>query len=966
MNVTVAVRKLSDEYAPTGNKIVRNQNTPVSNDELKAAVTINNNGNSKVKSVTPVGTISTTNAGTSTIKATVTYLDDTTDPIDIPLEVKDVTAPTIQTPSDRQNWNLIALDRTLPSITVTSVDNNGGTGVKSTTVTGLPDFLVYDNATKAIKFKNGVQEVTKLPVGQDSKTYTVSIQVTDNANNPSQKRQVTITVKSMTTKYTATPDSQQQTVSYGDTPDAGTSINKRGLPIGTTYTWATTPNTVTGPGEKAGVVTVTYPDGSKDTVNVTVVVRKLSDEYTPSAREIQVDQHATVSNEQLKAAVTATTKNGSIIRNDRISKVEPKININTSRYGNQMIPVKITYIDGSEHDIYIPLTIRDVTPPVIQTPVERENWKMTALDKTIPLMKVIAEDNAGGSGIGTITISNLPSFLVYDNTSRTIVFKQGVKEVDRAPKDSEKIQYGVTVKVIDNAGNPTSRTINITIYSMKGWFNPKQIPQVVNNGQVPSVESSINKIGLPEGTRISWKTPPVVNAPGMTTGQAEVEYPDGSKDVVTVNITVRKISEEYTSTGTRIEVNQDEIVTPDMLKRAVNTVNAQGENGVSKISRVESKAPINTRVYGIKTIQAKVIYVDGSEQDITIGLKVKDITRPTIETPDEGKNWEITALDTVLPNMMVRSEDNTDGSGIRTTTVTGLPDYLEYDSITKTIKFKTGKHKVERLSKNTLSKEFILTIQAEDNAGNISTKNAKITVYSMSAKNNPVGKPQEVDNGHVPDPEASVNKTGLPEGTTVTWKTTPDVSTPGSHPGVALVHYPDGTEDEVEVPVVVRQSNKKGIPEVQPSIPEFSEGVNGDPEEQPELPEFGGGVNGEPEVQPALPEFSGGVNGEPEVQSALPEFSGGVNGESDAQPALPEFSGGVNGEPEVQPELPKYIGREDRNTNDHSNFQDKTPNRSTKRLANTGQTENNSELAGLGLAIVGLFAAFKRRRNDED
>ena len=28
VNVTVSVRKLSDEYAPTGNKIVRNQNVP--------------------------------------------------------------------------------------------------------------------------------------------------------------------------------------------------------------------------------------------------------------------------------------------------------------------------------------------------------------------------------------------------------------------------------------------------------------------------------------------------------------------------------------------------------------------------------------------------------------------------------------------------------------------------------------------------------------------------------------------------------------------------------------------------------------------------------------------------------------------------------------------------------------------------------------------------------------------------
>ena len=746
VNVTVSVRKLSDEYEPTVNKIVKNQNVPVTNNDLKAAVNISDNGKIKVKSVTPVGAISTTNAGTSTIKATVTYLDNTTDPVDIPLEVKDVIAPTIQTPSDRQNWDLIALDRTLPSITVTSVDNNGGTGVKSTTVTGLPDFLVYDNATKTIKFKNGVQEVTKLPAGQDSKTYTATIQVTDIANNPSQI-QFTITVKSMTTKYTATPNVQKQTVSYGATPDAGTSINKNGLPAGTTYTWVTTPSTTTGPGEKAGVVTVTYPDGSKDTVNVTVNVRKLSDEYNVTGTEIVVNQGASVSNDDLKAKVTAVAVKGNANGTDKISTVVPKSTISTANYGDQII-------------------------------------------------------------------------------SATVTFK------------------------------------------------------------------------------------------------------------------------------------------------------------------------------------------DGTVKDVTIPLKVKDVTKPTIQTPEENKNWEMTALDKTLPPMEVRAEDNAKGSGIKTISVIGLPEYLEYDKTTNSIRFKAGKQEVEKLPVNTPSKEFTLTIRVEDNAGNISEKAAKITVYSMSEKNNPTPLQQEVDNGHVPDPEASVNKTGLPEGTTVTWKTTPDVSTPGSHPGVALVHYPDGTEDEVEVPVVVRHSNEKGIPEVQPALPEFNGGVNGDPEVQPTLPEFSGGVNGEPEeqqalpefnggangdpevqpalpefnggangepeVQPVLPEFNGGVNGEPEVQPTLPEFNGGVNGELEEQPTLPEFVGGVNGEPEVQPALPEFSGgvNGDSETpeyveriNDESKVQPVIPNKSskiTKLLANTGETTNNSELAGLGLAIVGLFAAIKRRKNEEE
>ena len=352
VNVTVSVRKLSDEYAPTGNKIVRNQNVPVTNNDLRAAVAISNNGNSKVKSVT-AGTISTANAGTQTIKATVTYLDNTTDPVDIPLEVKDVTAPTITTPSDRQNWDLIALDRTLPSIKVVATDNTGGTGVKSTTVTGLPDFLVYDNATKTIKFKNGVQEVTKLPVGQDSKTYTATIQVTDNADNPSQ-RQFTITVKSMTTKYTATPNVQKQTVSYDVKPDAGTSVNKNGLPAGTTYTWATSPSTTTGPGYKAGSVTVTYPDDSKDTVNVTVNVRAQKDEYNPQPKAQTVD------NGTVPEARNSIGNVDSLPPKTTFEWKDGAPNTAVGQPGEVSGTVIVRYPDGTSEEVEVKLTVRQI------------------------------------------------------------------------------------------------------------------------------------------------------------------------------------------------------------------------------------------------------------------------------------------------------------------------------------------------------------------------------------------------------------------------------------------------------------------------------------------------------------------------------------------------------------------------------------------------------------------------------
>ena len=823
VNVTIAVRKLSDEHEPTGTKIVRNQNVPVTNNDLKAAVNVNNNGNSKVKSVTPVSSISTANAGMQTIRATVTYLDNTTDPVEIPLEVKDVTGPTIQTPTNGQNWDLIALDRTLPSIRVAATDNPGGSGIKSTTVTGLPDFLVYDDATKTIKFKNGVQEVTKLPVGQNSKTYNVTIQVTDNANNPSQ-RQTTITVKSMTTKYNATPSGQKQTVSYGATPDAGTSINKNGLPAGTRYTWATAPSTTTGPGDKAGVVTVTYPDDSTDTVNVTVNVRRLADEYVPTGTKITREQNTAVTNDDLKAAVTISN-NG----NNKVKSVTPVGTISTAEFGNQTINATVTYLDDTTDSVTIPLEVRDVTKPTIQTPADRQNWDLIALDRTIPSIKVAATDNPGGSGIKSTTVTGLPDFLVYDEATKTIKFKTGVTKVPSLPEGTDVQPHNITIEVEDNAGNKTSIQVTITVKSMTTKYDatPNSDKQTVSYGATPDAGTSVNTSGLPEGTSYEWKTTPDTNTPGEKDGVVEVTYKDGSKDTVNVKVTVKEQKEMFNPTAKEPNQTVRHNEVPDPAK-SINT------NGLPEGTTYTWSEQPNTSTPGSKPGKVLITYPDHSTEEVPVTVEV---------TPQKD----------------------------------------EYT---------------------------------------------------------PTGIPQTVDNGQVPNAEESVNKTGLPEGVTVTWKTTPEVNTPGSHPGVALVHYPDGTEDEVEVPVTVRDSYDKGIPETPATQPEFTGGVN--PPEAPtneipeytdpigstgvdengnlidppivETPEFNGGVNGEPEIQPRLPEFKGSVTPPEAPTNEIPEYtdpigSTGVdeNGNLIDPPVVetPEYSGGVNGELPDPTQLPK-------------------------------------------------------------
>ena len=922
VNVTITVRKLSDEHEPTGTKIVRNQNVPVTNNDLKAAVNVNNNGNSKVKSVTPVSSISTANAGMQTIRATVTYLDNTTDSVEIPLEVKDVIGPTIQTPTNGQNWDLIALDRTLPEIKVATTDNLGGSGIKSTTVTGLPNFLVYDEATKTIKFKNGVQEVTKLPVGQDSKTYNATIQVTDNANNPSQ-RQITITVKSMTTKYNATPNGQKQTVSYGATPDAGTSINKNGLPAGTTYTWATTPATsTTTPGDKQGVVTVTYPDDSKDTVNVTVNVRRLADEYAPTGTKITREQNTAVTNDDLKAAVTISN-NG----NNKVKSVTPAGTISTAEFGNKTINATVTYLDDTTDSVTIPLEVRDVTKPTIQTPTDRQNWDLIALDRTLPEIKVAATDNPGGSGIKSTTVTGLPNFLTYDEATKTIKFKNGVQEVTKLPAGTDVQTHNITITVTDNANNSNSAQVTITVKSMTTKYDAtaNSEKQTVSYGATPDAATSVNKTNLPAGTTYIWATTPsTTTGPGDKAGVVTVTYPDGSKDTVNVTVNVKGQADTYTPEP------KEQTVDNGVVPKAEDSIENVKDLPSGTTFTWQGGAPSTTEK-GDHPGTVLVSYPDGTSEEVPVKVNVRqsnekgipevqralpEYTDPVGTSSTDGEGNEITPPTVEIPEYTDPvGTSSTDGEGNEITPPTvEIPEYTDPVGTSST-----------------------------DGEGNeITPPTAEVPEYTGGVNGDPEAQSM------LPEFVGGVN--GEPEAQPM------------------LPEFSGGVNGDPEVQSTLPEfaGGVNGDPEVQQVLPEFAGGVNGDPEVQLALLEFSGGVNGDPEAHPTLPEFNGGVNGDPEVQPMLPEFNGGVNGESEAHPTLPEFNGEVNGDPEVQSALPEYTGGVNDESEILSSFRDKTSNVATKRLANTGQSQNNSELAGLGLVIVGLFAAIKRRKNEEE
>ena len=105
----------------------------------------------------------------------------------------------------------------------------------------------------------------------------------------------------------------------------------------------------------------------------------------------------------------------------------------------------------------------------------------------------------------------------------------------------------------------------------------------------------------------------------------------------------------------------------------------------------------------------------------------------------------------------------------------------------------------------------------------------------------------------------------------------------------------------------VEVKDDKGIPAVQPKLPELVIIEKGTPEVQPKLPELVISEKGTPEVQPKLPELVISEKGTPEVQPELPELVIIEKSTPEVQPNLPELVVSEKGTPEVQPNLPELV-----------------------------------------------------------
>ncbi|MDN5023239.1 MULTISPECIES: Rib/alpha-like domain-containing protein, partial [unclassified Streptococcus] len=231
-------------------------------------------------------------------------------------------------------------------------------------------------------------------------------------------------------KYTPTP--KDQTVNVGETPDPKKSIGNVGdLPSGTTFEYKTPVDTTT-PGDKSTTVVVTYPDGSKDEVPVTVKVvdpRTDADKNTPTPKDQTVNVGETPDPKKSIGNVGDLPSG---------TTFEYKTPVDTTTPGDKSATVVVTYPDGSKDEV--PVTVKVVDP---RTDADKNT--PTPKDQTVN----VGETPDPKKSIGNV--GDLPSGTTFEYKTPVDTTTPGDKSatVVVTYPDGSKDEVPVTVKVVD-------------------------------------------------------------------------------------------------------------------------------------------------------------------------------------------------------------------------------------------------------------------------------------------------------------------------------------------------------------------------------------------------------------------------------------------------------------------------------------------------------------------------------------
>ena len=793
--VRINVQEQADKYTPTATELTVNQNEDITIEKLTPKV--NNPGAGTLSLVSKPSTTTAGKAGNAVVK--VTYSDGSHDLVNVPITVKDVTGPTITA-----NNATVTNREDITPISVTAKDNTGGVGMRNTNpivVTGLPEGLTYANG-----------QITGKPTGTAGES-TVTITAYDKNDNPSTTT-IKITVQSQADAHN--PRGERLTVDQNHVIEDSEVIAKvKDYAPATQLTVKSKPTTENIGNPADAVVTVTYPDGSSEDVNVPVTVRDASVPDTEGPT-ITAEGATVTKNEPIKPIlVTAEDNPGGVgLRDDNPIVVEGLPNGLTFKDGKITgtptapagdYPVTITAYDKKGNSTTTTITIK------VQE--QKDKYNPTAEGLTVNQGHEITDDEVKAKvkdyAPGTLTVTSKPSTATVENVPNAVV------TVTYPDGSSETVDVPVTVKDLTGPkitadGATVTRNEPIT-----------PIPVTVadnEGGRGLREENPVEVTGLPDG--LTYANGEITGTPAKTaekggyTVTIKATDKDGNSTEKQITITVQTQADKYTPKyddgngipGTKVELplkEKDGKTIPSGTKFQSNTPGIT----VDKDGKVTVTIPEGAKPGDKITGEITVTYPDGSKDivpvEVTVTNQDKDIYTPeydkengkpggTVELPLKEKDGKKIPSGT-------KFESNTPGITVDKdgkVTVTIPEGAKPGDKITGeiTVTYPDGSTDTVPVEVTVTNQDKdIYTPKYEDGNGKPGAK-VEIPLTEESGKKIPEGTTFESDQPGV----ITVDKDGK---VTVT---IPEGAKPGDKiTGKVIVRYPDGSTEEIPVTVTV-------------------------------------------------------------------------------------------------------------------------------------------------------------------
>ena len=535
---------------------------------------------------------------------------------------------------------------------------------------------------------------------------------------------------------------------------------------------------------------------------------------------------------------------------------------------------------------------------------------------------------------------------VKDNLDKIETYDKLVEEKNRLANLEKDIQEA-------------SAVLNKT---QKDYYEPTKKSYELYEGDKPNAELSIEKNNAPI-KNIVWETEPNTSSPGDKEVRVKVVYNDDSFDLVSVSVTVKELYGKIVTTTEEEKLPLKVTYTGDDTKDYGYISETTGKDG-KVVTTIKSR--LNKKTNIVEEISRTSVRTDAVNTVITKGIrtKIKEIVIPREVVYEEDASVE--------KGKDVVKREGEDGKNI--TTITYVLN-SKTGEITEKVTVE-NKEKIDKLivrgTKEVVSESKIIEVPTDPKV--IPNEDSAIAVPSQPEAPGKEEKPVQ--------PEGT-GKEGTPTAPVEEKPKEDKPSVPGKQ----------------EKPVQPEEIGKEGTPtapveekpkEDKPSVPEVPEYT--DPVGTSSMAGEGNLIT-PPTVE--VPEYTDPVgtsstDGEGNLITLpiaeVPEYTDPVgtsstDGEGNlitpATAEVPEYTDPVGtsstdgeGSAIIPPtvEIPEFNGgtvATDSPINKGAKYSEVLSTKVTKRLANTGETNTNTGLAGLGI-LGGLLAAARCRKNDKN